>query len=252
VHVTDSGSGTPLVLLHAFPLDSRMWDAVRPELAEHVRVITPDQPGLGSSPPSDEEPSLASAAAEVVTALDTLGVDRAVVGGCSMGGYLAMAVLRAAPERVAGLVLVDTKPTADDDTARRTRLDMAERVLADGTGFLADESLPRLLAPIATAEVVGRVRALIDAQPATGIAWAQRAMAARPDSSALLAATDVPTLIVHGALDALMPVEIAHTTASLMSTVDTAVIADAGHLPPLETPAAFTTALIAWLAGVSV
>jgi pimeloyl-ACP methyl ester carboxylesterase len=175
-----------------------------------------------------------------------------VIGGCSMGGYLAMAVLRAAPERVAGLVLVDTKPTPDDDTARQTRLDMAERVLTDGTGFLADESLPRLLAPIATAEVVGRVRSLIDAQPATGVAWAQRAMAARPDSSALLTDADVPTLIVHGALDALMPVEIAHTTASLMSNVVTAVIADAGHLPPLETPAAFTTALIAWLAGVSV
>lgn len=159
----------PLVLLHAFPLDARMWDPVRAPLAERLRVITPDQRGLGRSPLPDTEaePDLADAARDVVALLDKLELDQVVLGGCSMGGYLAMAVLRQAPERVGGLILIDTKAAADTPEAAQTRLDVANRAEAEGVkDWLADGNLPNLLADTASADVRARVRELIDAQPA--------------------------------------------------------------------------------------
>src|SRR3954471_3763526 len=139
----------PLVLLHAFPLDSRMWNAVREPLASHLRVITPDQRGLGRSPlpETDREPGLEDAARDVVALLDRLELDRVVLGGCSMGGYLAMAVLRLAPERVGELVLIDTKATPHTPESAQSRLDVAQRVEDEGTGgWLAEANLPNLLA----------------------------------------------------------------------------------------------------------
>src|SRR3712207_5560665 len=102
----------PLVLLPAFPFDARLWDRVHIGLAEHAELITPDPRGFGGPPLGDAEPDLAVIAADVLALLDRCGLDRVLLGGCSMGGYVAMAVRRAAPERVGGLLLIDTKPTA--------------------------------------------------------------------------------------------------------------------------------------------
>lgn len=240
----------PLVLLHAFPLDARMWDPVRAPLAERLRVITPDQRGLGRSPlpETEAEPDLADAARDVVALLDKLELDQVVLGGCSMGGYLAMAVLRQAPERVGGLVLIDTKATADTPEAAQTRLDVANRAEADGVkNWLADANLPNLLADTASADVLARVRELIDAQPPSGVAWAARAMRNRPDSVDLLRETDVPALVIVGERDAITPLDAANTMVEALPDATLAVLPDVGHLTPLEDPAGVVEAILGWV-----
>ena len=238
---------TPLVLLHAFPLDNRMWDGVRAGIAEHIELITPDQRGFGGTPLGDEEPDLTAVATDV---LDRLDGRRVVLGGCSMGGYVAMAMIRQAPELVAGLLLVSTRATADADAGRANRHAMAARIEEEGPGFVPDTVLPTLLGNETgerRPEVVETVRALVSEQDGATIAWAQRAMAARPDSSELLRNTDVPTLIVRGEQDTLMPADEADALATLMPKAELVVLAGAGHLPPLEVPEEFTGAVARWL-----
>jgi pimeloyl-ACP methyl ester carboxylesterase len=235
------------VLLHAFPLDHRMWDGVRAGIAEHIELITPDQRGFGNTPLGDDEPNLTTVATDVI---DMLEGRRAVLGGCSMGGYVAMAVLREAPELVAGLLLVSTRATADAEAARANRHAMATRIDEEGPGFVPDTVLPTLLGTETTdrrPEVVDTVRTLVSEQDGATIAWAQRAMAARPDSSQVLRNTDVPTLIVRGEQDTLIPPDEADALATLMPKAEVVVLAGAGHLPPLEVPEEFTGAVARWL-----
>ena len=242
----DVGTGTPVVLLHAFPLDALMWDAARPALADECRLITPDQRGFGGTQLAGA-PDLALAAADVVDLLDTLDLPRVVLGGCSMGGYVTMAVLRAAPERIAGLVLVDTKATEDTDAARENRHAVAARAEAEGVGFLAESTPANLLGPNPPAEVVRTVRELVAAQQPDAVAWAQRAMAARPDSTATLRGLDVPALVIRGAEDGVVTAADAALLAELLPRADMVELPGIGHLPPLEAPAEFTAAVSRWL-----
>ncbi|MGW4058741.1 alpha/beta fold hydrolase [Amycolatopsis sp. NPDC004747] len=242
----------PLVLLHAFPLDSRMWNAVREPLASHLRVITPDQRGLGRSPlpETGREPSLEDAARDVVALLDRLDLDRVVLGGCSMGGYLAMAVLRLAPERVGGLVLIDTKATPDTPEAAQTRLDVAARVEHEGTKtWLAEANLPNLLTESTHArrpELVETVREIIESQPPAGISWTALALRTRPDSLDLLRDSKVPALVIVGEEDPITPVASASEIAEVMDGATLVVLPDAGHLTPLEDPAGVVEAILSW------
>lgn len=242
----------PLVLLHAFPVDARMWDGIREPLAAKTRLITPDQRGLGRSPLPDtgREPSLDDAAVDVIAMLDKLELDRVVLGGCSMGGYLTMALLRKAPERVAGIVLVDTKASADTDDAAKNRLAFADRAEAKGVGWIADAMQENLLGETTRTErpaVVERVRDLIAAQPPEGIAWAQRAMAARPDSVDVLARADVPALVIVGEQDTLTRIDEAHKMLDALPQATLEVIPDAGHLSPLEAPGQVAESIASWL-----
>jgi pimeloyl-ACP methyl ester carboxylesterase len=222
-----------LVLLHAFPLDARMWDGIREPFAKRLRLVTPD---LGDGPPSLDD--------SADTVLADLGDEPFVLGGCSMGGYLAMAILRKAPSRVAGLLFVDTKSAADAPEARDNRLAMAARAESEGVaGWLADAMLPNLVAAGARPEVVATLRDIIDAQPGSVVARAQRAMAARPDSTELLAGVTVPTLIVRGAEDKLMA-----PGAVSVPGARSVELAGCGHLPPVEDPEAFAAVVLDWLA----
>lgn len=265
----------PLVLLHAFPLDSRMWEGVRGRLAAHTRLITPDLRGQGRTelPAGDREPDLADAAADVVAMLDRIGLDRVVLGGCSMGGYVTMAVLRAAPERVAGVVLLDTKAEADGPAARENRHRVAEQAEQEGIqGWLAAEMLPNLLAAgadspdarevpadgdareaegergVHRSDVVRHTRDLIDAQTPAGVAWAQRAMANRPDSTGTLRVTTVPALVLVGEHDALTGPDDARRMAATLSASSLVTVPNAGHLSPMEAPETVADAISAWLA----
>jgi pimeloyl-ACP methyl ester carboxylesterase len=250
MHYTDTGSGTPLVLLPAFPFDSRIWDRARTGLAEHARVITPDPRGFGRTPLGGAEPDLGVMAADVLALLDSLGLDRVLLGGCSMGGYVTMAVLGAAPERVAGLVLIDTRATADPPEARENRHAVAGRAEREGVaGWLADQMIPVLLGSTTIErrpDVVDTVRRRLDEVLPASVAWGQRAMAARPDSGAILRGAGVPTLVVHGEEDKLIPVDAARALAELTGA-ELAVLPGAGHLSPLEVPAEFTTAVLTLL-----
>ncbi|HEU5470056.1 MAG TPA: alpha/beta hydrolase [Actinophytocola sp.] len=240
----------PLVLLPAFPFDGRMWDRVRAGLADHVEMVTPDPRGFGR-PVGAAEPDVGVLARDVLDLLDERGLDRVLLGGCSMGGYVSMAVLRAAPERVAGLLLVDTKPTADPQQAKENRFAMAERAERDGlAGWFAEDMLPVLLGAASLEsrpDVVETVRRLTGAVEPGSVAWAQRAMAARPDSCGALRAADIPALVLHGEQDALIPLESARATAELLPQGELVVLPDTGHLPPLEAPAEVGMAITEWL-----
>src|SRR5690606_12733280 len=207
LYARDVGTGTPLVLLHAFPLSSAMWLAQREGLAGRFRVVTPDLRGFGGSLLGDEEPSIDVMADDVARLIRRLGLGRAVVGGLSMGGYVAMALCRRHPDLVLGLVLAATRAAADTDAVRRARLRQAARLERDGTvDVLMDEVLPGLVGPTTLQQralVYGRVRGLVQSTPPRAAAWALRAMAARPDAFAALRGLGVPALVMIGDEDAL-------------------------------------------------
>lgn len=231
---------TPLVLLAPFPFDSRVLAPLRAAVGDRP-LETPD---LGFAGP----PSLDVLADQVVADLDARGVQRACVGGVSMGGYVALAVLRRYPERLAGLVLIDTKSTADTEQARANRLAVADR--AD-RGERPDpaSTVAGMISPTTRnrrPEVVRALTDLVADQPVATIAWRQRAMAARPDSSAALAAADIPVLVVVGSDDTLTPPELAAEMAAGARQSTLREIPRAGHLAAAEDPAATAEVIVTW------
>jgi pimeloyl-ACP methyl ester carboxylesterase len=254
LHHTEAGQGVPLVLLHAFPLSSAMWAAQREGLADVCRVITPDQRGLGASPLGSGPPSLDAVAHDVAALLDRLGLDRVILGGLSMGGYVTMAFLRRYPDRVAGLVLADTRAGADppEGVLRRERL--AERVTGDeGIDAVFTEVVPNLFGPSTVEgrpEVVRRVHDLVRAAEPAAVAWASRAMAVRPDSAGVLAATDVPALVLVGEEDRLTPVADAEAMVHVLPRARLVRLPAAGHLSAIEDPEAFNAAVREFVADL--
>ncbi len=237
----------PLVLLHAFPLDSRMFDGIRPELAARTRLLTPDLRGFGSGPPlGDRMPDLTVFADDVLADLDAAGIGRAIVGGVSMGGYIALNLLRRHPDRVAGLILADTRSGADDQAALERRRGAAERADRGEIATGVDAVTP-LIADTAAGLVRAELASIAGAVPAATIAWGQRAMAGRPDSTAALAATTVPVLIVVGELDAVTPPAVAREMAATAPEAELVELPGVGHLSPAEDPTGFVDALIGWL-----
>jgi pimeloyl-ACP methyl ester carboxylesterase len=254
-HTYARGGGTPLVLIPGFPLDRRMWDDVATRLPAGVTVLAVDPPGLGRSPDGEvvgaalgvgPVPSLETSADAVAATLRAAGIRRVVVAGLSMGGYIAMALLERHPELVAGVALVDTRSTPDDDAGRANRLRVADSVLASGR---LDElaGMPRtLLSPEnqGRPDLVERVAGWIGEQRPLGVAWSQRAMAARPDRTTVLAACQVPAVVVVGEQDRITPVAAAeHMMDVLHDAADLVLVPHAGHLTSVEDPDAVAEAL---------
>ena len=227
-----------VLLIHAFPLDARMWEPQLAAIGDGVPVVAPHLPGFGGTPGAGEVMSMASAAGRCIEALDAAGIDRAVVCGLSMGGYVAFELWRRARERFAGLILANTRAGADGEEAAAGRRALAVRLLAEGNGFLA-ESPPPLLSEHASDELRRRVRELIAGQPAPSIAAAALGMAERPDSTPDLATIDVPTLVVTADGDSLIPPAATSPMADEIPGAELAVIDGAGHLSNLEAAGAF-------------
>ncbi|TDD20196.1 alpha/beta fold hydrolase [Nonomuraea diastatica] len=245
-----AGTGIPVVLLHAFPLSSAMWLAQREGLATVCRVITPDLRGFGGSRLGDDEPSLDLMADDVARLLDDEGIDRAVVGGLSMGGYVTMALCRRHPDRVLGVILADTKAGEDPPAAKDNRERIARAVLSEGSEVLVSEVLPALIGPTTKerrAMVFGRVKGLVQSAPPGAVAWAQRAMAARPGSFETLRALKVPLLVVVGEEDELSPPADAEEMARTVPEGRLETIPKAGHLSAVEQPEAFNAAVTEFL-----
>lgn len=246
---------TTLVLLHAFPLDSTMYDAMRAPLSGVCEVVTPDLPGWGVQRALPvETPSLDVYADAVAALLDEQGLDDVVLGGTSMGGYTTMAFLRRHPGRVKGVALIDTKASADAPPAVEGRLAMAARLDAEGTPEqLLDVTFPNLLGASTFAgrpDVVDDLRRRVEQAPVASAAWAQRAMAARLDSLDVLRATAVPALVVVGEEDVLSPPDDARAMAGALIAAELVVLPSVGHLTPLEAPDDVAAALTAFLARV--
>jgi pimeloyl-ACP methyl ester carboxylesterase len=248
------GGGVPLVLLHGFPLDHRMWAACAAFLPPGTRAIGVDLPGAGHSDLDGFQPSIDHAADWVYRTMIAAGEGNAVVVGHSMGGYVALALAERHPGFVAGLGLVSTKSTADTDEARDRRIRVAAAADASQT-VDAVLSMPAALVGSTTTERRRHLFPLLDswirAQSPAGVAWAQRAMAARPDRTAVLERFDAPVSVVVGAEDTITPLaEAEHMvraagTASGRTAGDAAltIVPGVGHMSVVEDPQAVAAAL---------
>lgn len=199
-------------------------------------------PGFGGRALPDADPDLGRFAEDVASQLPQ-GED-VILGGCSLGGYVVMEMLRRKLVSPRGLILMDTKHTSDNDQAVANRLVIAERA---ERGEDLVETLAAPLLGSKSQHLTDSVRGLIEQTPATSIAWTQRAMAARPDSSAVLREFDGKALVIVGEEDALAPVPIAREMAALFTQGQLEVIQDAGHLAPWEMPEVVAKAIARWL-----
>lgn len=249
--VHTAGQGQPLVLLHAFPLDHAMWQE-QAALADDLRLIVPDLRGFGGSADPAGPASMAQLADDVAALLDALHVDRAVVCGASMGGYVAQHVAVRHPDRVTGLVLVDTRLEADTPQARAGRADLAAKVGRLGLAILADAMVPRLVSAGGPRHAIasGTLREIILRQPVAAVQAALVALGDRPDMTEPLRSLRVPCLLVNGADDVITPPSCLERALEVIPEARLLVLPNAGHLPPLETPEAFNAAIRGFLGDV--
>jgi pimeloyl-ACP methyl ester carboxylesterase len=231
-----------LVLLHAFPLDARMWEAQLSAFSGVLPVIAPHLPGFGGTAPAGEVMTMGAAADRVLAELDRADVDRAAVCGLSMGGYVTFELWRRAPHRIAGLVLANTRAEPDSEEGAATRRALAERLRREGNGFLV-ETPPPLLSQGAPEELRAYVRRLIADQPADATAAASLGMAERPDSRPDLPGIDVPALVITSTEDTLIPSSMSMPMADAIPGATLLVMEGAGHLSNLEQADAFSGAL---------
>ncbi len=244
-----SGTGPALLLIHAFPLGLSMWEAQADALSDSHQVVRFDCRGFGGSPPGDGLLTMERIADDAAGLLDRLGLASAVVGGVSMGGYAALAMVRRHPELIRALVLADTRAGADSPEARANRAAQAEKVRREGASAIADAVLPKLLGATShreRPELVARVRRTIEANPPRGITDALAGLAARADSTPTLREIRVPTLVVVGEEDTITPREEAETLQRGIAGSRLVVIPQAGHLSSLENPDEFNRHLRAF------
>ena len=252
IHYLDAGTGEPaLALLHAFPLHSGMWAPQVEHLSRTHRVVAPDFLGFGGSdaPESMYRYTMLGFADLVAGLLDHLGLERVVLGGLSMGGYVAFAFLRQYPERVSGLILADTRAAADTTMVFDRRTDQQDQVARIGTTALIETLLAGLLCEETRAnrlDLVELVRRLM-ANPPAGFIGALEAMKHRPDATEELASITVPTLVIVGEDDSLAPPDVAGEMHKRIPGSELAVLPHAGHLSNLEAAEEFNAAVAAFL-----
>jgi pimeloyl-ACP methyl ester carboxylesterase len=245
-----AGEGTPIVLLHAFPLSHAMWkDQVAP-LAKVGRVIAPDLPGFGRSA-RQPEPSIAEMASSVIGILDALGIQEpAVVGGLSMGGYVALEMWRQRPERIRALGLFSTRAGADTIDQRQARAHLAQTIRTEGLEPLTHTLLPKLLGKTSLTMlpmVMEQVSWLIMANKPDGVADALLAMGQRSDLTSLLPSIQVATLLLAGNEDAVIDPAESEAMQRAIPGATLVRINGSGHLLNLEQPSAFLTAFGSFL-----
>jgi len=255
VDYRDSGSGVPVIFIHAFPLNQTMWDDQVTELQTQCRAITLDLRGFGKSDAPQGPYSMDQMAGDVRDLMSALGIDRAILVGLSMGGYVSLAFYRRYPQSVMALVLADTRASADTPEARERRLKSAAKAEKDGAHAIADDMVPLLLGPTTLGSrpsIVERVRTMIEANSPVGIAGAQRGMAERSDSTELLRGIELPALVIVGSEDMLTPVTEAENLSTGIPGAGLRVIERAGHLSNLERPEEFNAALIDFIKDVRI
>ena len=235
---SERGAGTPLVLVHGFPLDNRVWDEQVAGLSDRFRVIAPDLRGFGQTR-SEQAFSMESLADDLHQLLTKIGARPCVLAGLSMGGYVALTYDARYPTDLKGLVLVDTRAEADSTEAKQGREKMIETVRASGSVAVASAMMPKMLAPDAQQgrpELMQKLRGIMEACPAKTIEHALAAMRDRRDFRDRLASIAVPTLIVVGDQDAITPPAMSEFMAREIPKAKLIVIKGSGHMSPMEQP----------------
>jgi 3-oxoadipate enol-lactonase len=246
----ESGQGTPFVLLHPFPLNSSFWSFQRDAFAGVARVISPDFRGFGRSGQDGRISSMELLADDLAALLEHVGLERIVLGGLSMGGYVALAFIRKYPRQVQALLLADTRPQADTLEGRQAREELALLATGKGSSAVAESMLPRLLGRTTLENrpnLVTHVRQLIEHTTPAAIAAASRGMACRSDSTGMLGAIHCPVLVISGEEDVLTTPQAAAAWAKEIPGAQLVTLKSAGHLSALEQPEAFNQAALAFL-----
>ncbi|MGE5139076.1 MAG: alpha/beta fold hydrolase [Rudaea sp.] len=241
----EAGEGTPLVLIHGYPLTRRLWEPQLRELAAHARVIALDLWGFGGSAAVGEA-TMGTYADQVRALMDELSIGRAVVGGLSMGGYITFEFFRRYSNRVAGLIFANTKAGPDSAEARAGRDQSAELAREKGVDAIAAAMLPKLLSPGAYAGnrgVVLTAEGIMRGSTVEGIVAALGAMRDRPDSTPTLQWIDRPTLVIGGKDDQLIPPAESEKIAGGVRGGRLEMLPDAGHLSNLEQADLFSRAV---------
>lgn len=249
----ESGTGGAVVLLHGYPFNRTLWSDQVGVLSKSHRVITPDLRGHGESTVGPA--SMKRLASDVAALLDSLGIERATIGGLSMGGYVTLAFVRQFPERVNGLILADTRAQADTEENKRIRAEQVKALLSQGMKPIVDAMLPKLLHPETVSkrpDIVKRLRDMMHQTKPEGAAAALKGMAAREDQTELLASIKVPTLIVVGKEDPITPLEDSKKMHERIGGSRLVVIENASHVSNLERPDQFNAALTSFVSETGV
>lgn len=252
-HYEERGTGLPLVLVHGFPVDSRMWEGQVADLSGRFRVIAPDLRGFGRSRATDPF-TIESLADDLHALLQELGALPCAMAGLSMGGYTALAYVRKYPRDLKALLLVDTKAEGDSAQQKEGRAKMIELARSRGAHAVADQMLPKLLAddtPRRRPAVAQALRGIMESCPPLTIEHALIGMRDRPDQSPNLASIAVPTLVIVGDGDAITPVDVARSMQRQIPHAQLAVITGAGHMAPMEQPGQVNQAISRFLQGLS-
>ena len=234
-----------LVLIHGYPFDHTLWDKMAPKLPQQVMVLTPDLPGFGITPVLSSEPSLDAMADWVAAQMDAQKIQRAVIAGMSMGGYVALAFAERHSTRLAGLGLISTQAAADTEEARAARREMIGKVRREGAQVAAAAAVPKLFAAANQSNQAFTDYAVEGAAKAgvAGICWALEAIARRPDRTHIATKGTVPTLVLHGVEDKFISVDKARQLASQIPNAKYVEVPNAGHATPIEAPDVCASAL---------
>lgn len=246
-----NSASTTIVFIHAFPLNSKMWSAQMEHLSPNYSCIAVDLRGYGESRvESPSEFSFVQFAGDVIETLDAYNIGRAILAGCSMGGYTIFEIWRRAPERVAGMILCDTRAEPDADASKVNRQKQIDRLCTEGAGFMLDFVSQNQLCRETRErrpEIVRAAQEIAAAAPVEALAETLRALANRRDSGPLLPTINVPTLIIVGREDELTPVEMSERMHREISDSQLVIIPDAAHLAPMEQPGKVNAAIESFL-----
>lgn len=249
----EAGAGRPMLLIHAFPLNAEMWRPQLDRVPAGWRFVAPDLRGFGGTS-DDGGPALTmdDHADDLLGLMDALDIERAVIGGLSMGGYITFALFRRASDRFAAMVLFDTRPQADSPDGLRSRRALLELLRAEGVRAVADDLIGKLLGPATRRErphVTTDVRRLIESSRPRAIEAAVQSLMSRPDSTPDLPRIQCPTLVIVGEEDTITPPAEAEAMHRRIAGSSFVVIPRAGHLSNLEAPDDFNAALSGWCRG---
>jgi 3-oxoadipate enol-lactonase len=250
LEVEDHGEGVPVVLLHGFPLSSEMWTPIRTAVEQAARLITPDLRGFGRSDKPQGNYTMRTLADDILRLADRLELEQFVLGGHSMGGYVALRLAAANAERLAGLILIDTRASADTPDGKVRRAIAIERIRRGEAAAFLGEFVPNLLGQSSLTrapKLATELRGIAAEVPDHVLAGCLAGIRDRPDSTDVLARLDVPTLVIVGQEDTIAPPEVAHTMAAALPRARLALIPLAGHTPSVERPIPTAEAILAFL-----